>query len=66
MPPTTRRAALNALTEADTQEILVALQLQIWKFQASVDDGLDPQYWQSKLEAGKATYARVMTIRLAS
>lgn len=65
MPTTSRRAALNALTEKDTFEICVALQLHMGVISKSITESKNTEYWQPKLDAAKAAYERVMNIRVA-
>ena len=66
MPPTTRRAALEALTDADTVAICGLLSAHIDELTAVIAANEYFTDWQPKLDAAKETYARVMAVRVAS
>lgn len=66
MPATTRRAALNALTDAGTFAICLALGTEIVFLEKAVEIGRDIKFWQQKLDAAKVARDRVYAIRVAS
>jgi hypothetical protein len=66
MPVTTRRAALEALTDADTVVICGLLIKHIDDLTATIATNDYFAGWQPKLSEAKETYARVMAVRVAS
>ena len=66
MPTTTRRAALNALTDADSFAICLALGTEIVFLEKAVELGHDLDFWQLKLDAAKVVRDRIYAIRAAS